>query len=483
MDLSAVGRLDSFPYRHRVADVMSSPPVTAAPSISLTDAARIMAEKGIGSLLAVGEDGAPAGIITERDVLRALARRDCDALSLTLGEIMSRPVACVAADALLAVAIARMARLGLRHLAVTGPDGRLLGVVAAGALLRLRANAALVLGDEVASAADPAALRAALQRLPVLAQGLLADDVSARGVAAVISAVLRDATARAAAIAADEMHAAGEGPAPAPYAVLVLGSAGRGESLLVPDQDNALVWADSAPAGAEAWFAAFGARMTRILDEAGVPYCKGKVMASEPAWRGSLADWRSRVGGWIGRSRPEDLLNVDIFFDGVVAAGDADLGARLKSLAVRAASGAFAFLKLLHANISGMGSAIGPFGMLRSENGRIDLKRHGLLPVTAGARLLALAAGFEGTATPERLACAAARGRLAASDRAALDQAHETLMRFVIDRQLADIAAGAAPGNFVTPARLDRPARARLKEALRTVDRISAAVGDSLLGA
>ncbi|MFM2129464.1 MAG: hypothetical protein RL477_1010, partial [Pseudomonadota bacterium] len=39
------------------------------------------------------------------------------------------------------------------------------------------------------------------------------------------------------------------------------------------------------------------------------------------------------------------------------------------------------------------------------------------------------------------------------------------------------------PGNFVTPARLDRPARARLKEALRTVDRISAAVGDSLLGA
>ena len=48
-------------------------------------------------------------------------------------------------------------------------------------------------------------------------------------------------TARAAEIAEAEMIAAGHGPAPADYALLVLGSGGRGESLLAPDQDNALV--------------------------------------------------------------------------------------------------------------------------------------------------------------------------------------------------------------------------------------------------
>ena len=39
-----------------------------------------------------------------------------------------------------------------------------------------------------------------------------------------------------------------------------------------------------------------------ILHEVGVPYCKGGVMAKNPAWRGSLATRRARVGSWINRS-------------------------------------------------------------------------------------------------------------------------------------------------------------------------------------
>jgi CBS domain-containing protein len=479
MDTSGLDRLDSFPYRRKVADVMSSPPVTASPDISLIEAAQLMAGHGVGSLLAVDPAGRPVGIVTERDVLRALAREGEGAAAIRFGDVMSAPVATVRADALLHVAIARMARLGIRHLAVTAADGTLAGVVAAGALLRLRANAALVLGDEVEAAADAQALGKALARLPPLAQGLLNDEVSGRGVARVISAVLRDTVARAAELAASEMAAAGRGEAPAAFAVLVLGSAGRGESLLAPDQDNALVHAGDD--GVDAWFADFGARLTRILDEAGMPYCKGKVMVSEPAWRASLAGWQKRVDGWIARSKPEDLLNVDIFFDAVPVWGDATLAARLRDYAVKAASRAYPFLKLLHANVSGMGSAIGPFGILRSDGGRVDLKRFGLLPVTAGARLLALAAGFGGTATPRRLAEARARGKLAAADAVALDEAHETLMRLVLEQQLADIAAGQAAGNLVDLARLDRVARGRLKSAFRVIDRVCATVGDSLL--
>ena len=46
-----------------------------------------------------------------------------------------------------------------------------------------------------------------------------------------------------------------------------------------------------------------------------MPYCKGGVMAKNPPWRGSVATWRERIADWIDRSRPEDLLSVDIFFD------------------------------------------------------------------------------------------------------------------------------------------------------------------------
>jgi CBS domain-containing protein len=47
MDRPPPERIDSYPYRYRVADVMSQPPITAAPTLTLADAARRMREAGI----------------------------------------------------------------------------------------------------------------------------------------------------------------------------------------------------------------------------------------------------------------------------------------------------------------------------------------------------------------------------------------------------------------------------------------------------
>jgi DNA polymerase-3 subunit epsilon/CBS domain-containing protein len=90
----------------------------------------------------------------------------------------------------------------------------------------------------------------------------------------------------------------------------VLGSGGRGESLLAMDQDNALFFAEGEPGGAEdRWFEALGAHIADILHEVGLPYCKGGVMAKNAPWRGSAKTWRDRIAGWIRRSKPEDLLS------------------------------------------------------------------------------------------------------------------------------------------------------------------------------
>src|SRR5690606_6111618 len=110
--------------------------------------------------------------------------------------------------------------------------------------------------------------------------------------------------------------AEGAGPPPVAYAVLVLGSGGRGESLLAADQDNAIIFAEGDPDGAaDRYFARLGTHLADILDAAGIPYCKGGVMASNAAWRHSVAGWMAVIDGWIRRQRPHDLLNVDIFYD------------------------------------------------------------------------------------------------------------------------------------------------------------------------
>jgi len=103
---------------------------------------------------------------------------------------------------------------------------------------------------------------------------------------------------------------------PCRYAVLVLGSGGRGQSLLAADQDNAIVFERGEPEGAEdKWFAELGERIATTLDEASIPLCKGGIMAKSADWRGNAELWRERIADWVRRASPADLLNVDIVFE------------------------------------------------------------------------------------------------------------------------------------------------------------------------
>ena len=261
---------------------------------------------------------------------------------------MSKPLATVPADAFVYHAIARMSRLKIRHLGAVDDDGAIVGALTARDLLRLRAGEAISLGDEIDQAGDAHALAVAWAKLPHVAGALLAEGLAARDIAAVISREIGALTRQAAVLAERRMRADGNGDPPCPYAVAVLGSAGRGESLLAMDQDNALFFTQGEPDGCEdRWFGALGAEINDILNEAGVSYCKGGVMARNPLWRGSVATWHARIGDWIRRSNPNDLLSVDIFFDLRGVHGDASLANRLQEDAFDAADGQRAFAKLL----------------------------------------------------------------------------------------------------------------------------------------
>lgn len=463
-------KLDSYPYRHRVREVMREKPAIVAPQTALAEALRIMARERLSSVFVGRAEAALEGlaILTERDVLRAIARDGAAALAQPAAACATRPLLAVPADAFLYRAIGRMSRHGVRHLAVSGPDNALVGVVTTRDLLQLRASAAVALGDDIDSAPDLPALATAWARLPVVARALLTEDVPARTIAAVIAREVGALTRRAAMLAEAELAAGEAGPAPCPYTVLVLGSAGRGESLLAMDQDNAIVFAEGEPDGpADRWFAALGRRMTRILDEVGVPLCKGGVMASEPDFRGSVATWRRRIGQWLSRSSPKDLLNVDIFFDFLPVYGDLAIAEQLWRGAWLAAREQTIFLKLLAESAGEPAQGLGLLGGIRTEeDGRIDLKRNGLKDIVATARLLALHQGAPGRATQERLAALAASGAGGGEDLAAFADDHALLLSAILQQQVADIAAGQPPSNRVVPGILGKRRQRELKQAL-----------------
>ena len=295
---------------------------------------------------------------------------------------MNKPLAVIPANAFVYRAIGKMSRLGVRHLGVVDESGRVIGALSVRDLLRLRASEAVSLGDEIDAALDVHSLGAAWTKLPQMVAALLAEDVSARGVAAVISHELGALTRQAAIIAEGRMRRAGYGEPNCAYAVAVLGSAGRSESLLAMDQDNALVFADGAPGSSvDAWFEKLGFHMADILHEVGVPYCKGGVMAKNPQWRGSVATWRKRINDWTRASKPEDILSVDIFFDLRPVYGDGHLCTTLWQDAFEAAHGEIAFTKLLADAAGSVESALGLFrpsgGILRVERPRLLVQHLG----------------------------------------------------------------------------------------------------------
>ena len=119
-----------------VAEVMRSDNIVKAPpTATLREAARLMAENNVGSVLIVADGGRLEGIFTERDLTRKVAEHvDLDKEKLedhmTRNPITARP------SESLASAAHKMIAHGIRHLPVVDEAGRLIGVVSIRDVLR-----------------------------------------------------------------------------------------------------------------------------------------------------------------------------------------------------------------------------------------------------------------------------------------------------------------------------------------------------------
>ena len=85
----------------------------------------------------------------------------------------------------------------------------------------------------------------------------------------------------------------GHGKPPADYAILIMGSGGRREMLLNPDQDNGIIIGETPKdqhKQVDEWFERFGKRLNRNLDKVGYPFCPGEIMLRNPMYRQSLSN-------------------------------------------------------------------------------------------------------------------------------------------------------------------------------------------------
>jgi len=108
---------------------------TARPDDTVQEIADRLAQKKIGAIVIVGGGGSVTGIISERDLIRVIAQRGADALSMPVSEVMTREVV-VCGEATSVDDIMEMMTNGrFRHLPVV-EEGRLVGIVSIGDIVK-----------------------------------------------------------------------------------------------------------------------------------------------------------------------------------------------------------------------------------------------------------------------------------------------------------------------------------------------------------
>jgi CBS domain-containing protein len=111
--------------------------VTIAPGSTVAEAARLLAERRIGSVV-VSPDGATAqGIVSERDIVREIARRGAACLSERVEQIMTARLTTCTRDERAEAVLAAMTNGRFRHMPVV-EEGRMVGLVTLGDVVKYR---------------------------------------------------------------------------------------------------------------------------------------------------------------------------------------------------------------------------------------------------------------------------------------------------------------------------------------------------------
>ncbi len=108
--------------------------ISIQPDASVLDAIKLMAEKGIGSLV-VTEGDVLKGIVTERDYARKVIIKGRASDSTAIAEIMTTDVVTTSGDQTVKQCMAIMTELKCRHLPVVD-DGHLVGMISIGDLVQ-----------------------------------------------------------------------------------------------------------------------------------------------------------------------------------------------------------------------------------------------------------------------------------------------------------------------------------------------------------
>lgn len=467
-----------------LSSVIRRKPVTCAPSTPIREVLQTMQKLNIGSMVAA-EEGRAVGIFTLHDVLKRVALVEGLDLAQPIINIMTTQLTTLPPQALAYEAALTMVKHGFRHVLISDSDGQLQGVISEKDLFTLQRVGLRQVGMAIRSATEREEFQQAASDIRQLGQNMMAQGVGAEQLTQMLSALNDLLTQR---IVEQECAHAKQQPGweSVDFCWIALGSEGRYEQTLNTDQDNGIIFQTpdgKTPDEVRAQFLPIAKTINDILDACGFPLCKGEIMASNPKWCLSLAEWQNVFSDWIFRGDGTTLLNASIFFDFRELYGNDELARSLRTWLHGKIKDNRHFLKKMTENALDNRP---PLGLIRdflltkgSDNTQsLDLKLNGVTPLVDAARIFALAAGVSETNTAQRLRAAGQIWEMDSSKIEAWVHAFEYIQLLRLRLQHEQSNRNVPLSNRVDPDTLNDLDKRILKESFRQARKLQSTLED-----
>lgn len=460
--------------RTQLGDFKIPNPATVTPDTTIQDAARIMEDRNVSSLL-VSQDGGLEGIVTDRDMRGRVVANNMD-VTLPVTEIMTPNPRAVTSDALAFEAMLIMADMRIHHLPVVD-EGAVTGIIASADIMRLLRHDPIYLTADLSRRTTPEDMREVYESAADVAVRFIERGASAEEVTGLLT-VAADSLARRLITLAEEQL----GPPPVPYAFVVLGSQGRRGMGLASDQDNALILDDSYDPDLHGdYFKNLADYVCTGLDSAGQVLCPGDMMAMNPDWRMTVTQWTNTFHTWITAPEPEALLHAQTFFDMRAIHGALELADNVHTTAVNMATHS----GRLHAHLATLAARreppLGFFrGFVVDRSGdyanTLDVKKGGTAAIVQMARLYALSAGIDAVGTRPRLQAAASAGVVSERGAEDLIDAFDFLTTIALRQHAEQLRRGQKPNYHIDPKELGKLDREHLRDAFQIIKGMQSAL-------
>ncbi len=468
-------------YTTPVQKIISRAAVTVPGDTTIKEAAELMSEHGISSIIVRDIQNSAVGIVTDRDLRDKVVAQGVDSSNAVL-EIMSTGLVEVSADSTCFDALSTMIHHNIHHLLVRDASG-IAGVVTNHDFMLLQGTSPLSILKNIDRQQNASELRAIRDRINTTISILLKEGVKAGYILRIITELHDRLIQKIIQLSIEEI-----GTTHCPFTFFVFGAEGRKEETFKTVFRCAIVYNSSKTYCQKKEMDAFCEKLVAHLQDTfrkcDLPLFDAHPLGEgQPAY-GDISEWEQNILNSLFSGDGAYEITAKKMLDMRVIFGDPTIVEDLKDRLYAKIREDAAYSSVLVEYSTQQKSLVGFFKkFVVDESGeqqeKFDIKQKGISHIVDSLRALSIAYNIHETSTIERLGLLAKKGLFSSAVQNDIGSAFEFLLHLLMQSQLVKREMNLSIDNVIEPEELSMLEKKSLKEVFKIVPVIQDIVKNS----